>query len=92
MKNRNSKKSIESRIAQITALAYRVTQQGKHDISVRYSSIYHGFEIDIFVGGYKNKFPGDYSWCVWLNTGRSPFKTLSQIRTKLNSLLKENSR
>ena len=55
MKNRNSKKSIESRIAQITALAYRVTQQGKHDVCVRYSSIYHGFEIDIFVGGYKDK-------------------------------------
>lgn len=92
MKNLNSKKNIESRIAQITALAYRVSQQGKHDVFARYSSIYHGFEIDIFIGGYKDKFPGDYNWCVWLNAGRSTFKTLSQIRAKLNSLLKENSR
>jgi len=91
-RNRNCKKNLESRIAQITALSVRVKQQGKHDVYVRYSSIYDGFEVDIFIGGYKNKFPGNYNWCLWLNSSRSIFKSLSQIRAKLNSLLAEGRR
>ena len=90
--NSNSKKNLESRIAQITALAYRVTQQGKHDVFVSYAGHVNKFDVEIFIGGWKSGFSGNHEWSLWLSTDRNRFKTLAQIRAKLNSLLKENSR
>ena len=92
MKNLNSKKNIESRIAQITALAYRVSQQGKHDVFARYSGHVNLLEVQIYLGKWKSGLSGNHEWSLWLSTDRNRFKTLSQIRAKLNSLLKENSR
>jgi len=92
MKNRNSKKSIESRIAQITALAYRVTRQGKHDVFARYSGHVDFFEVRIFVGGWKAELDETNNFGIWLTTSKNTFKQLSRIRTKLNSLLAEGMR
>lgn len=92
MKNRNRKKNLEERIAQLAALAYRVTQRGKHHVFISYSGHVNKFEVEVFLGGWKSGLSANYAWHLWINTDKKQFRTLAEIRAKLNKLLKEPGR
>ncbi|MPN38718.1 hypothetical protein SDC9_186243 [bioreactor metagenome] len=95
MKNRNSKKNIASRIAEILRLAHQVTGQGKHCVFVDYSGHVDSLEIRIHLGGWFPNRSDDIEFRVWLpsrkchfNNASRTFCELSIARAKLKSLLR----
>ena len=90
MKSRKRfRKNLDARIMQIMGLALRVNRETKHSVFVEFSGHVDSLMVSACVGGYKSEEYPDYSQIVWLKTESDVFARLSEIRAKLNSLLRD---
>ena len=90
MKSRKrSRKNLDARIMQIMGLALRVNRETKHSVFVEFSGHVDALMVSASVGGYKSEEYPDYSQIVWLKIESDVFARLSEIRAKLNSLLRD---
>ena len=89
MKKKRTRKNLDGRIKQIMGLALRVNRETKHSVFVEFSGHVDALMVSVCVGGYKSEEYPDYDWTVWLKIESDAFAKLSEIRAKLNSLLRD---
>lgn len=90
MKSRKrSRKNLDARIKQLMGLALRVNRETKHSVFVEFAGHVDSLVVSAYAGGYKSEEYPDYDWTVWLKIESGAFARLSEIRAKLNSLLRD---
>ncbi len=89
MKKKRTRKNLDGRIKQIMGLALRVNRETPHSVFIEFSGHVDVLMVSICTGGWEQGTSPDYDRTIWMDSEVRVFAKLSEIRAKLNSLLRD---